>query len=129
MKETDDMNEKIGDKIKKYRTSIKMTQAEFAERLGVTGASVSAYENGTRQPSYYILVKIANILGVTTDNLLGRDKSFEKTINVSGLTNSQINTVKEIINTYENYNKMHELLSKDKKFNCELNSIFKYDKN
>ena len=62
MKEIDDMNEKIGDKIRKYRMSIKMTQAEFAARLGVTGASVSAYENGTRQPSYYILVKIANIL-------------------------------------------------------------------
>ena len=50
-------NEKIGGKIKKYRTSIKMTQAEFAERLGVTGAAVSAYENGIRQPSFGILVK------------------------------------------------------------------------
>lgn len=123
MKEIDDMNEKIGDKIKKYRMSIKMTQAEFAERLGVTGASVSAYENGTRQPSYYILVKIANILGVTTDNLLGRDRYIEKTINVSRLTDTQINTLKEIIDTYEKYNKMYEILVEDKKFNYKLNDI------
>lgn len=115
MEEIDDMNEKIGDKIKKYRTSIKMTQAEFAERLGVTGSSVSAYENGTRQPSYFILVKIANILGVTTDSLLGRDKGIEKTINVSGLTNAQINTVKDIVSTYTKYNKMIELLPEYKK--------------
>ena len=106
MEDIDDMNEKIGDKIKKYRTSIKMTQAEFAERLGVTGSSISAYENGTRQPSYFILVKIANVLGVTTDSLLGRDKKKKKTINVSGLTNTQINTIKDIVNTYTDYNKM-----------------------
>ncbi len=123
MKEIDDMNEKIGDKIRKYRMSIKMTQAEFAARLGVTGASVSAYENGTRQPSYYILVKIANILGVTTDNLLGRDRYIEKTINVSRLTDTQINTLKEIIDTYEKYNKMYEFLSENKKLNCKLNDI------
>lgn len=123
MKEIDDMNEKIGDKIRKYRMSIKMTQAEFAARLGVTGASVSAYENGTRQPSYYILVKIANILGVTTDNLLGRDRYIEKTINVSRLTDTQINTLKEIIDTYEKYNKMYQFLSENKKLNCKLNDI------
>ena len=123
MKEIDDMNEKIGDKIRKYRMSIKMTQAEFAARLGVTGASVSAYENGTRQPSYYILVKIANILGVTTDNLLGRDRYIEKTINVSRLTDTQINTLKEIIDTYEKYNKMYEFLSESKKLNCKLTDI------
>ena len=123
MKEIDDMNEKIGDKIRKYRMSIKMTQAEFAARLGVTGASVSAYENGTRQPSYYILVIIANILGVTTDNLLGRDRYIEKTINVSRLTDTQINTLKEIIDTYEKYNKMYEFLSENKKLNCKLNDI------
>lgn len=123
MKEIDDMSEKIGDKIKKYRMSIKMTQAEFADRLGITGASVSAYENGTRQPSYYTLVKIANILGVTTDNLLGRDRYTEKTINVSRLTDTQINTLKEIVDTYEKYNKMYEILSKDKQFNYKLNDI------
>ncbi len=115
MEDIDDMNEKIGDKIKKYRTSIKMTQAEFAERLGVTGSSISAYENGTRQPSYFILVKIANVLGVTTDSLLGRDKCIEKTINVSGLTNTQINTIKDIVNTYTDYNKMLNLLSESGK--------------
>ena len=47
----------LGERIKEYRTSMKMTQADFACRLGVTGASVSAYENGTRLPSYDILTQ------------------------------------------------------------------------
>lgn len=65
----------LGEKIKKYRTSLKMTQADFAYRLGVTGASVSAYEDGRRTPSFDVLVRIANILGVTTNDLVGRKKA------------------------------------------------------
>lgn len=79
----------IGDKIRQYRLSRRMTQADFAYRLGVTGASVSAYENGTRLPSYDILVKIANILGVTTDTLLGRGRSQQVLLDVTELTAEQ----------------------------------------
>ena len=52
-----------------------MTQADFAYRLGVTGASVSAYEDGRRTPSFDVLVRIAHILGVTTNDLVGRKKA------------------------------------------------------
>ena len=37
---------RIGERMREYRRSIKMTQADFASRLGVTGAAVSAYETG-----------------------------------------------------------------------------------
>ena len=66
---------RIGERMREYRRSIKMTQADFASRLGVTGAAVSAYETGNRLPSYEVLVKIANILGVSTDALLGRQSA------------------------------------------------------
>ena len=79
----------LGERIKEYRTSMKMTQADFACRLGVTGASVSAYENGTRLPSYDILIRIANILGVSTDSLLGRRGMGSVTLDVSRLTQEQ----------------------------------------
>ena len=88
---------RIGDKIKEYRNSIKMTQAEFAKRLGVTSASVSAYEKGIRLPSYDILVKIANILGVTTDDLLKKTETKYKTIDVTHLTNEQIQIIQQTI--------------------------------
>ena len=68
---------------------MKMTQADFACRLGVTGASVSAYENRTRLPSYDILIRIANILGVSTDSLLGRRRMGSVTLDVSRLTQEQ----------------------------------------
>lgn len=51
----------IGNKIKELRTEQKMTQSDLAERLGVTKSSISSYENGSRLPSYDILLKIARI--------------------------------------------------------------------
>ena len=102
----------IGQNIRAYRTSIKMTQAEFAKRLGVTGASVSAYENGTRQPSFEVLVKIANVLGVSTDYLLGRTATAARTIDVSGLTDEQLRMVKQMILLCNDRNKMLSLIQK-----------------
>ncbi|OUP62987.1 DNA-binding protein [Pseudoflavonifractor sp. An176] len=95
----------LGEKIKEYRTSIKMTQQDFAYRLGVTGASVSAYENGTRTPSFDVLVRIANILGVTTDDLLGRKKSHKITIDVTDLTNEQRKVIQDLIRIFSQENK------------------------
>lgn len=91
----------LGDRIREYRTSIRMTQADFANRLGITGASVSAYENGTRLPSYDVLVKIADTLGVTTDELLGRKKNDKVVIEVTNLTPQERHAVQEIINLLE----------------------------
>lgn len=87
----------LGDRIKAYRISIKMTQMDFATRLGITGSSVSAYENGTRLPSYEVLVKIADALGVTTDVLLGRKKNDKVIIDVTDLTPRERNVIQEMI--------------------------------
>lgn len=103
--------ESLGEKIRRYRSSIKMTQQDFAYRLGVTGASVSAYENGTRTPSFDVLVRIANILGVTTDDLLGRKKSNDITIDVTELTEEQRKVIQDLIRIFSQENKNHSLYS------------------
>lgn len=110
-----DINERLGNKIKRYRKSVKMTQIEFAKRLGVTGSSVSAYENGTRQPSFDVLVKIASILGTTTDDLLGRAKNSRRVIDVSALTDVQIHTIEHLVVTFAEYNNMYEIIFEQRK--------------
>ena len=85
----------IGDKIKTLRAGINITQAVLAQRLGVTKSMVSAYENGIRFPSYEILLKLADIFGVSTDFLLGYRKN--NTIDVSGLTENQIEGIALLI--------------------------------
>ncbi len=92
------MNINIGTNIKKLRTTSKMTQKNLASALNITIASVSAYENGLRTPSYDILIKLASLFQVSTDNLLGF--SNEYTIDISGLEPAQRNIIFEIIELY-----------------------------
>ena len=86
----------LGERIKEYRTSMKMTQADFACRLGVTGASVSAYENGTRLPSYDILIRIA----------LGRRGMGSVTLDVSRLTQEQRGILQRTADLFADYNRL-----------------------
>ncbi len=118
-------NDKLGEKIRMYRMSINMTQAEFAQRLGVTGASVSAYENGVRSPSFDVLIKISNILGISTDELLGRTKKAEQTMDVTGLNEEQISTLRQMAAFYRKYNKMVDALSDEPGKKSMLNSLLK----
>lgn len=109
----------LGEKIRKYRTSLKMTQADFADRLDVTGAAISAYENGTRLPSYDVLVKIANILNVTTDELLGRSKLEKESLDVTELTNDQRRNLSEMVEIYRQFNRTCEVLSDETRKRAE----------
>lgn len=94
----------VGNKIKELRVSQKITQHEFAMRLGVTKSAISSYENGSRLPSYDILIKISRIFKVSTDYLLGCVDEKAQTVSVSGLTESQIAAVKGSIQTFRAFN-------------------------
>lgn len=48
-----------------------MNQKQLAKMSGVTEVTISRYMNGTRKPRIEIANKIAQVLGTTTDYLLG----------------------------------------------------------
>jgi len=96
----------IGDRIKELRTSKRLSQSELAERIGVTRATISAYELGSRLPSYDVLIKIAQQFHVSTDNLLGL--SSKHSIDVTDLNQKQRNTLHEVVSTYKRHNFMHK---------------------
>ena len=50
----------------------KMTQIEVANYLNISQPSYIRYENGSAEPSYDNLVKIADLFDVSIDYLLGR---------------------------------------------------------
>ena len=60
-------------RLKQLRSDKHMTQAQVANRIGVTASMVSSYETDIRLPSYEVLVKIANLFGTTIDYLLCRE--------------------------------------------------------
>ena len=94
----------LGSKLRELRTEQKLTQAEFAQRLGVTKSSVSSYENGSRLPSYDILIKMARIFKVSTDALLGQADENTVTLDVTGLTREQIAFLRSSVEQYRMYN-------------------------
>lgn len=54
----------IGKRIRQLRKNERLTQAEFGERIGVKGNTVTGYENGTRRPSDSVLNYICLVFNV-----------------------------------------------------------------
>ena len=73
----------FGNKLKELRKQSGLTQQQIADRIGVTKSVISFYELKERSPSPEVLIKLSQIFHVSTDYLLGIDKS--KTVDVSGL--------------------------------------------
>ena len=103
----------VSSRIKELRTSQKITQNDFASRLGVTKSAISSYENGSRLPSYDILIKISRIFKVSTDYLLGCVDEKSQTVNVSGLSDKQIASIKSSIDAFRAFNTVREQASPD----------------
>lgn len=59
-------------RLRALRTELKLTQARVAELLGVSPRVYTRWENGDAVPLFATVVKIADILNVTLDELAGR---------------------------------------------------------
>jgi len=60
----------LGQRIRKRRGILKVTQQELAKALGMTPQHISAIEQDKGAPSLSLLPKLAEELGVSTDYLL-----------------------------------------------------------
>jgi len=60
----------LGQRIRKRRETLKITQQELAQALGFTAQHISAIEQDKGTPSLSLLPKLAEELGVSTDYLL-----------------------------------------------------------
>lgn len=62
-------------RLKELRKLSGKSQEEVANDLNITRQSYSFYENGRREPSNDMLLKLADYYGVSTDYLLDRTES------------------------------------------------------
>ena len=63
----------FSEKLCTLRRQAGMTQAELAERLGISKSAVSMYERGNREPELDLLQRMADLFGVSAGVLLGRE--------------------------------------------------------
>ena len=62
----------MGKRIADLRRQKGMTQEQLANQVGVTAQAVSKWENDLSCPDISVLPQLAEVLGVTTDELLGK---------------------------------------------------------
>ena len=60
----------IGNFIEKKRKEQNLTQAQLAEKLGVSNKTVSKWENGKCMPDYGVIQPLCTELGVTVSELM-----------------------------------------------------------
>jgi len=70
---------KIGKFISEKRKAKGMTQAQLAEKLGITDRAVSKWETGRSMPDVSLMLELCQLLGITVNDLLcGEVVTMEK---------------------------------------------------
>ena len=60
-------------RLREMRMKRGFTQQRLADSADIALRSYQCYETGTRTPNYALLIKLADILDVSLDFLMGRD--------------------------------------------------------
>lgn len=89
--------------LKQLRKSRNLTQKELADLLLVNQTAVSQWEREVTSPGHNTLVRLAEVLNVSLDHLMGRPESSSATINVYGTVPAGIamEAIEDIIDTEE----------------------------
>lgn len=73
----DEIAQRVADRIKSSREAKGFNQARLASEAGITPAAISQIESGERTPSTPVLRKLASVLQVSSDYLLGNSNESE----------------------------------------------------
>ncbi|MBP5555453.1 MAG: helix-turn-helix transcriptional regulator, partial [Lachnospiraceae bacterium] len=68
---------KVGQFLKQLRKEKGITQEEFAEKIGVSGRTVSRWETGSNMPDISLLVEIADFYDVDVREIIEGEKKSE----------------------------------------------------
>lgn len=101
------------EKIKKLRKEKDMTQEQLAEYMGVSPQAVSRWETGVTCPDIFALPSLAELFGISVDELLGVDekekqKDIRNIISVAeeklnqGIIDEPIVELRNALNKYPN---------------------------
>ena len=70
------MKTKFNEYLTKLRKSRVYTQAQMAEKLGISRSTYTNYENGNRTPDFEVLERISEVLACSLDELFGRKPTY-----------------------------------------------------
>ena len=88
----------FGLRLQKLRKNRGMTQAELADRLGVSKGTIYRYERNLQDPSLQTAIRLAVLLRTSLDYLTGIDVAY--TIRIPCLTNTERQTLQLFLDTF-----------------------------
>ena len=80
----EEMRRQIASNLVYLRKKSGMTQQGLAEKLNYSDKAVSKWERGDGLPDVFVLKQIANMYGVTVDDVMTKDLSKSKIIKLAG---------------------------------------------
>ena len=95
--------EVFGKRLKELRKANGYTIEQFADMVGISKSTLGYYENDKRMPDIEILARIANVLNVNADYLIGRtnttaQKGKMKTVcEFTGLSDCAVEYLSEVV--------------------------------
>lgn len=88
----------FGLRLQKLRKNRGMTQAELADRLGVSKGTIYRYERNLQDPSLQTAIRLAVLLRTSLDYLTSIDDAY--TIRIPCLTNTERQTLQLFLDTF-----------------------------
>lgn len=64
----------FGDRLRELREDFNLTQEQLANKVDVNRSTISAYENNTINPTFDVVIKLANVFNVSIDYLACRTR-------------------------------------------------------
>ena len=83
---------KIGMFISMCRKKQNLTQAELAEKLGITDRAISKWETGSSLPDASLMLDLCDILNISVNDLLSGEK-----VKMNEINNKQEQMILEIV--------------------------------
>ena len=99
----------FSERLKKLRKDAGLTQVDVAEKLGISQPAYASWERGVKKPTQENLVKIAQILNVSIDYLVGNsEEKLDELDNIEllfrmnskGLTDEEKEIFKKELNVF-----------------------------
>lgn len=103
----------FSNRFRQLKDEAALTLKDLSEALGITSPNLSYYMKG-REPSYDILIKIADYFNVTTDWLIGRTDERNK---------ENISTIEMIEQKLSNIPEYAQLTGKPKEYYLQIQSM------
>ena len=90
------MNIKLADRLVELRKEHKLSQEALAEKLGLSRQSISKWERAEASPDTDNLIALAEVYGITLDELLGNNEPKERKQETQPQSENKDSSVKQI---------------------------------